>query len=271
MYRACILLGFLLSPTRGEVVESPNVTEIVRHSVENTNADWAAAPQYTFTERDITTRNGKQTSKTYQVVMLDGSPYNKLLGSDGHKLSPEQAADEERKLQQEIVRRQKETPDAKQKRLAQYQNERRQDHALIQEMVKGFSFKLLRQETMNGRHCFVLGATPRPGYEPNSRDTKVLKGMRGTMWVDVEQYRWVKVHAEVFRPVEFGLFIAHVQPGTEFTLEEMPVERNVWLPSHFSTRVRATILLFSRRSMEDETYSNYRRIAEAEADGRHSR
>src|SRR5579872_1741171 len=113
MYRACILLGFLLSPTRGEVVESPNVTEIVRHSVENTNADWAAAPQYTFTERDITTRNGKQTSKTYQVVMLDGSPYNKLLGSDGHKLSPEQAADEERKLQQEIVRRQKETPDAK--------------------------------------------------------------------------------------------------------------------------------------------------------------
>ena len=248
-------------------MESANVTEIVQRSVENTNADWAAAPQYTFIERDITTRNGKQTSKTYQVAMLNGSPYNKLLSSDGHNLSPEQAAAEESKLQQELIRRQKETPDARQKRLEEYQNERRQDHALIQEMVKGFSFKLVRQETMNGRHCFVLGASPRPGYEPTSRDTKVLKGMRGTMWIDAKQYRWVKVHAEVFRPVEFGLFIAHVQPGTEFTLEEMPVEGNVWLPSHLSTRVRAKILLFPRRSLDDETYSNYRRIGEAEAIG----
>jgi len=268
MYRAFILLGFLLSRTGAAVLESPKVTEIVQRSVENTNADWAAAPQYSFTERDITTKNGKQTAKTYQVVMLNGSPYNKLLRSDGHKLSPEQAAAEESKLQQEIVRRQKETPDARQKRLEQYQKERRQDRALMQEMVRGFSFKLLRQETMNGRHCFVLGATPRPNYEPTSRDTKVLKGMRGTMWVDAKQYQWVKVQAEVFRPVAFGLFIAHVQPGTEFTLEQRPVEGNLWLPSHFFTQIRAKILLFSRWSMDDETYSNYRRNGEAEAGAR---
>jgi hypothetical protein len=265
MYRACTLLSLLMIRAAG--MENPNVTEIVQRSVENTNADWAVAPQYSFTERDIITRNGRQTVKTYQVVMLSGSPYNKLLSSDGHKLSPDQAAAEESKLQHEIVRRQKETPGARQKRLEEYQNERRQDHALMQEMVKGFSFKLLRQEAMNGRRCFVLGATPRPGYEPTSRDTKVLKGMRGTMWVDTKQYRWVKVYAEVFRPVEFGLFIARVQPGTEFTLEEMPVEGNVWLPSHFSTRVRAKILLFSRQSLDDETYSNYRRIGKAEVNG----
>lgn len=264
MYRARFLLTFLVITTRGAALEPPNVMEIVRRSVDNTNADWAAAPHYTFTERDITTKNGRRTAKTYQVLMLNGSPYNKLLMSDGHKLSREQAAAEESKLQQEKMRREKETPEAEQKRLKEYQNERRQDRALMQEMVKGFSFNLLRQETMNGRHCFVLEATPRPGYVPTSRDTKVLKGMRGTMWVDAEEYQWVKVHAEVFRPVEFGLFIAHVQPGTEFTLEEMPVEGKVWLPSHLSTRVRAKILLFSYQSMDDETYSDYRNSAEAE-------
>ena len=47
--------------------------------------------------------------------------------------------------------------------------------------------------------------------------------MRGKMWIDTRQYQWVKVHAEVFRPVAFGLFIAHVEPGTEFTLEESPI------------------------------------------------
>jgi hypothetical protein len=245
-----------------------DVTEIVQRSVENTMADWVAAPQYSFTERDITIKNGKRTVKTYQVLMLDGSPYNKLIAVGGHKLSPEQAAAEESKLRQEITRRQNETPEARKNRLAKYENERRQDRALTDEMVKAFTFKLLRQETVNGRRCFVLGATPRPGYQPTSRNTKVLNGMRGTLWVDAEQYQWVKVHAEVFRPVEFGLFIAHVEPGTEFTLEEMPVERNVWLPSHFSTHVRAKILVFSRRSTDDETYSNYHRGNETEPDRR---
>ena len=36
----------------------------------------------------------------------------------------------------------------------------------------------------------------------------------------------------------------------------------------FFTQIRAKILLFSRWSMDDETYSNYRRNGEAEADGR---
>jgi hypothetical protein len=125
-------------------------------------------------------------------------------------------------------------------------------------MMKAFDFKLMGEETVNGRRCFVLAATPRASYQPKNRDTKVLKGMRGEMWVDAEQYQWVRVHAEVFRSVAFGLFMAHVQPGTEFTLEQTPIQNNIWLPSHFSTRVKATVLLFSTGSTDDETYTNYR-------------
>jgi len=124
-------------------------------------------------------------------------------------------------------------------------------------MVKAFHFTMAGEDTIDGRRCYVLAATPRPDYRPVSRDTKVLKGMRGTMWIDAEQYQWVKIQAEVFRPVAFGLFIAHVQPGTELTLEQQPVQGNVWLPSHFSTRVNARIMFFSRRSTDDETYSGY--------------
>jgi hypothetical protein len=39
---------------------NPNqAEEIVRRSVANTNADWAAAPKYDFTERDTVTQNGE--------------------------------------------------------------------------------------------------------------------------------------------------------------------------------------------------------------------
>jgi hypothetical protein len=68
----------------------------------------------------------------------------------------------------------------------------------------------------------------------------------------------VKVEAEVFRPVEFGGFIAKVGPGTRFELDQAPVGGH-WFPMHFAMNVKATVLgLFSQDSTDDETYSNYR-------------
>ena len=86
----------------------------------------------------------------------------------------------------------------------------------------------------------------------------MLTGMRGKMWIDDREYQWVKVHAEVFRPVAFGLFIAHVEPGTEFTLEQASIGGTLWMPRHFVTRVKSNILVWSRNSVDDETYTDYR-------------
>jgi hypothetical protein len=237
----------------------PNVQDLVRRSVENNDKNWKLAPQYSFTETDLIVRGGKTTRRTYRVVMMDGSPYNQLTAENGEPLKGPRVAAEQQKLAKETARRRAENPAARQRRIAAYERERRQDHALMREMMKAFDFQVAGQETVNGRNCYVLAATPRPGYRPISRDTKVLTGMRGKLWIDSREYQWVKVHAEVFRPVAFGLFIAHVQPGTEFTLDEAPVADGVWMPVHFVTKVRATALLWSRNYTDDETYSNYRR------------
>ena len=249
----------------GAVSGTPPVQQIVRRSVENINVDWSAAPGFNFQERDVITKAGSGSSKTYAVLMIDGSPYKRLTAMEGRPLPAVKAAAEGQKLQQEIARRRNEPPRARQKRIAGYQRERKQDNALMREMVEAFDFKLAGEEMVGGRRCFVVDATPRPGYVPRSRDTRVLKGMRGKMWIDEQQYQWVKVHAEVFRPVAFGLFIAHVEPGTAFTLEQRPVEGNLWLPSHFAMSVNAQILILSRRYTDDETYSDYRPAGTAEA------
>lgn len=245
----------------------PSPQDIVQKSVTNTNADWAAAPAYDFTEHDVITRNGKRIEKTYQVMMIEGSTYNKLIALNGQPLPDDQKAAEDRKLQQEIDNRQKESSAERRKRVGKYQKERHQDHALMTEMSKAFTFALAGQETVDGRRCVALTATPKPGYRPPNRDTQVLRGMKGKMWVDTEQYQWVKVDAQVFRPVTFGLFFASVKPGTEFSFEQKPMQGNLWLPSHFRMTLNARVAFSSRRSVDDETYTNYHRAAEVQAKG----
>lgn len=250
------LAGLLLCACAAAAAALPSAQEIVKKSVANTQADWHAAPRYNFMERDA---GNDRPEKTYRVLMLDGSPYNELIAINGEKLNGAEAEQQTDRLRRETAKRQHETPEEKRKRVAEYDRERHQDDALLQEMIRAMDFRLEGEDTIDGHRCFVLEGNPKPGYQPVSRETKVLKGMRGRLWIDEQQFQWVKVQAEVFRPVQFGLFIAAVQPGTQFTLEQRPVGNSLWLPSHFSMRVRTRVLhMWSHNSADDETYWDYR-------------
>jgi hypothetical protein len=236
--------------------------EIVKRSVAASEFDWKEAPRYSYIERDVKTKSGSRSVRTYEVLMIEGSPYNRLTAVDDVPLSAQRRTEELDKLQQEIARRRRESSSSRQKRLDGYERERQQDHALMREMVNAFDFKLLGKDNLDGHEVYVLEATPRPDYQPKSRETKVLTGMKGKLWIDTKDCQWVKVEAEVFKPVPFGLFIAKVHPGTSFLLEQAPVADKLWLPKHFSMSVRSSILWWQRISVEDETYKDYKLMEE---------
>ena len=144
--------------------------------------------------------------------------------------------------------------------------ERGQDHAMMKEMVEAFDFTPAGEEHLAGREVWVLNATPKPGYVPHNHEGRVLMGMKGKLWIDQATYQWVKVDAQVVRPVSFFGFFARVGPGTRFVLEQEPVNDNLWLPKHFSVNVVASALGFiDESSIEDDTYRDYRPMPKAAA------
>lgn len=257
--KSLILLGITIT-CLAAASQPPDANEIVRRSVQKIEADWKEAPRYAYTERDVDRkRHAAPTVKSYEVLMIDGSQYNRLVAVNDRPLSAGERAEEENKLRAEILKRGNESDRERRKRVAKYLKEREQDHAMFKEMVDAFNFKLAGQENVDGHECWVLDAEPKPGYQPKSRETKVLTGMKGKLWVDQKQYQWVKVEAEVIRPVSLYGFFAKVSPGTRFVLEQAPVAGNLWLPTHFSMKVNAEALGFiNENSSNDETYHGYK-------------
>jgi len=260
MKQLCLLLaaGFV-------VYGQSNVQEIIRKSVAATDRDWKEAPNYVYTLREVDEKldsHGHPKSKsinTWEISVVEGSEYKKLLRRDGKPLSKEEQAAEEKKYEAEKLRRQRESPSERDKRVGRYEKERQQDHAMMREMATAFVFKLVGEQNIDGHAAYVLDATPKPNYVPHSRETKVLTGMRGRLWVDKQQYQWLKVEAEVIHQVSFYA-VATVGPGTKFFLEQEPVWDDVWLPKHFAVKVNASVFWIARNSSEDDVYSNYRRI-----------
>ena len=231
--------------------------EIIRRSVDANEKDWNAAPAYAHQERDVDAKGEEKTDRTWDVFQMDGSPYRRLLASEGHPLSTARQRQEEQKEKRELARRRSESPEERQARIRKYQKERDQDHLLMTQMQVAFNFRLVGDATLSGHPVYVLDAQPRPDYRPANHEAKVLLGMKGTLWVDKAEFHWAKVEAEVVRPVTFGGFLAKVGPGTKFLLEKEPVGDRIWQPKRFFVNVVASVLFWEHDSTSEETFMDY--------------
>jgi hypothetical protein len=240
---------------------APDADAIIRRSTAANRADWAASPNFEYTEQ-VRDDDGV---KTYAVTMLSGTPYRRLVGIDGHLLPPDKQEEEAHKFADERTKRQAESPRDHATRIGDYQEDRERAHQIIDEMPRAFLYHLRRTQRAEGRTVYVLDATPRAGYEPPTMVTKVLTGMHGEFWIDADSFHWVKATAWTVRAVSIAGPLARVEPGTEFSVEQMPVEHGVWLPRRYQIRSHSRILgLFNHHIHEEHTYSNYRRIEQAD-------
>jgi hypothetical protein len=234
--------------------QPPDVRAIIAKSVQANQRDFNAAPRYNNKERDRTAEG----TKLYQITMIDGTPYRRLLAINGNPLSPARQAEELRKERQAAAEREAESAEQRRARIAKYQKERTRDHNLIEQLTEAFKFEFVGEARLRGFDVYVVKATPRPGYHPPNIDCQVLPGMQGELWIDKNTSQWVKVTAQVIRPVSIEGFLAQVEPGTRFELEKAPVGGDIWQPSHFSMKSHAKVLfLVNHSSSADETYFDY--------------
>jgi hypothetical protein len=146
-----VCLIFLTLPCCGADLE-----EIVSRGNATLKSDWAADKDYAYVEKDEVQKGGKVTSKTSQVVYIDGSDYYMPLGIDG------QAEESElEKLKNEVKRRNGETPEARRERIEKYEKQRDENEALVLDFPGAFNFELLREETIDGYPAYVLAGTPK--------------------------------------------------------------------------------------------------------------
>ncbi|HZR56105.1 MAG TPA: hypothetical protein VFA74_04485 [Terriglobales bacterium] len=194
LFLALVLLFSVLA------VGQESAITIIQRSVAANQRDWEAAPALDCFEQDYV----KGGSKTYEDIMILGSPYERLVAVNGKPLPSSEQAVEKRKLDNEIAQRRQESARKRARRIAKYEAERKHNHALMEQLAKAFDFKLIGEQKLNAHDVYVLQAMPRPGYQPPDMDSQALTGMRGTLWIDKASFQWVKVEAQVMRPVSIG-------------------------------------------------------------------
>lgn len=246
---------------------SPDPKELLRLSAQ---ANWRTAElarEYTFLERfeerELDKRGAvkKVEVKTFEVLFLDGSRYQRLVARDDQPLPLAEDRKQQEKLDKEFAKRSREDDRARAKRRAKDDKRRREMQEFASEVAEAFDLRIEGEGTIDGRDVWIVAGTPRQGYRPPNLRAKILPKVNGRIWIEKAGYHWVKLEAEVIDTVSFGLFLFRLLPGAHIEVEQRFVNGELWLPRE--VRVGGTARLGLVKKMHNEaiiTFDRYRKF-----------
>jgi hypothetical protein len=214
------LAGTLLSALPPAAAQGGSANELVRRVIKNEERAVSAGPRYRYRLR--TERADRTVVK--EMVETSNGPVARLLSVNDRPLTPEQRAADDRRLDR-LLR----DPEEQRQRLQTQQNDEKRTRAIVKALPDAFLYDFDGNDVLNGSPVVRLRFKPNPAFDAPTRETLVLRGMEGTMWIEPKAERLVRLEAKLFEDVTFGWgILARLNKGGRFLAEQTRVGADHW-------------------------------------------
>jgi hypothetical protein len=227
--------------------------------------NWPKARELNYREKVETVYLGsdgnpqKTESTVHEVIWLEGSPYRRVIEKNGQPLSAEEEKFEADKLKAVTGERKAETPEMRQRRIAEANKALDKNRPALREVPEAFNFKVIGEETVRGRPAWILEFTPRQGYQPQDRRAKIFPHLKGKIWIDKADYAWVRAEGELYETFAFGWILVRVAKGARASVEQVRTPEGVWAQSAIKVSADARIGLLKQYRVRQQTVSSNHR------------
>ena len=238
--------------------ESLDVVSLMREVSRNQDEIENRVSEYAFkqteTDREINGKGElkKQTVKVYEVYPLPNrEPVQKLISENGVPLSAERAAKEDRRVQEEFLKAEREKEDDAKKvarRRAEREKKRSEgkEGTEISPFLRACEFVSPRREMLGGREAIVFDFRPRPGFRPQNREESLIAKLIGVVWIDPVDKQVIRLEARLAEAFKIaGGLVASLKPGAGLVIEQTRMVQGVWLPKFAQLNLSVKVLLFA--------------------------
>lgn len=221
-----------------------DAAEIIRKAVDQYEKNDRALRNYTWKSRAVARElDGKgAVKKTHttlgETMYIGGQQYTHRLEYDGKPL----AADVEKRGHEALDRAardaEKMTPEERKAREDEsYRRHSSRDP--MSHVPKAYNLTIVGEPEVNGRATWEIHAIPRKEYR--GQYASLFHNIEGTLWIDKEDYAWVRFDADTTDTISFGFFLARIAKGTRIFVERTRVNQEVWAPRMFSLKASARL------------------------------
>ncbi len=223
--------------------------------------------EYAFTQketdREISNKGEikKETVKVFEVFPLaNREPIMKLVSENGVPLSPERAAKEAKRVEEEFLKAESERDKNEQRaerRRAELERKRPTQgkeaddrDPEISQFLRVSDFVSPRRERFRDREAVVFEFRPRPGFKPSNREESLISKLVGVVWIDPVDKQVMRFEARLAESFKMaGGLLLSLRPGAGLVIEQTRMAEGVWLPYLAQVNLSMKVLLFGGGDM----------------------
>ena len=227
------------------------------------------------TDREITSKGEikKETIKVYEVFPIaNREPVLKLISENGVPLSGERAAKEDKRVQDEFLKAERDKEKNQQEaahRRAEQEKKRKAagkeegEDPEISQFLKVCEFVSPRRERFEGREAIVFDFRPRAGFHPSNREESLIAKLVGAIWIDPVDKQVIRLEARLAEGFKMGGgLVLSLRPGAAMVMEQTRMAEGLWLPRFAQVNLSLKILLFGGGDMNKTIeWSDYRHFS----------
>ena len=202
-----ILLGamFLAVAARTATADGlPDSKEVIDRMLKRSQeiAKDDKAPQYCYKKHSLVEQldsNGhaiKTTEKLYDVTLIKGYPFDRLVKVQGKPLSEAELAKEQKR--EEDFKKRISGQDPK-------KNVEEDQPMVTRDLMNHFEFKVVKRESVNDRQTLQVDFAAKPSTGKETVGDKILSHLKGTVWVDEQCAEIAKLDLRLTEGFSLGL------------------------------------------------------------------
>jgi hypothetical protein len=237
--------------------ESLDINALLREVALNQDAIEQRVSEYSFkqteTDRTINSKGEvkKETVKVYEVFPLPNrEPVQKLISENGVPLSAERAAKEDKRVQEEFLKAERDKDkDAQEAARRRAERDKKNDEdadPAISMFLRACDFVSPRRERFEGRESIVFDFRPRAGFKPKTREESLIAKLIGVVWIDPVDKQVMRLEARLAEGFKMaGGLLVSLKPGAALVMEQTRMVEGVWLPRFAQINLSVKVLLFA--------------------------
>lgn len=221
-------------PKQNPSLPSANIHQIVKNVAWN-ELQSSEHPRhyYRYLERNFSTGG----SSTSEEVATPQGDVGRLIEVDEHAPPPDQL-----NKNKQLLARLPDDAKLQQLRLQDQQINRRRRDNVMKDIPDAFVYSYAGR---GPKGTIMLKFQPAPNFQPSSRQSLILQGMAGELWVEPTTQRMVKIDGKLIKDVKIGWgFLARLNQGGTFLMEQSQAPDGTWHQELLSVHFDGTEFIF---------------------------
>jgi len=259
--------------------EALDVPALLREVSRNQDEVEKRFSEYSFlqkeTDREIDGKGvvTKETVKVFEVFPIaNRAPILKLISENGVPLNADRAAKEEKRVQEEFEKAERDKDKDAQKHEQRRAERLRKsgttgeqdegDNVAISQFLKVCELVSPRRERFQDRDAVVFDFRAKTGLKPANREESLISKLVGVVWIDPVDKQVMRLEARLAEGFKMGGgLLLSLRPGAALIMEQTRMSEGIWLPRLAQLNLSVKVLLFGggdlNKTLEWSEYKHF--------------